>query len=122
MISPLHDIKDSHELLAVLKAMKALKNEVYFGDVEYSIIEKYLHYLYSIGFHQGMRTKAPTRMVYQFTLDGDYVDKHDSAVQASLKLGVHKGTISNAIRRGFNCKGFLFSYKKAPDTTTGALQ
>ena len=112
MIDPLHDIDSKHELSAVYKAMKALTNEIYMDPSDLVVIDKYLHYLYGIGFHQGMRTKAPTRPVYQYTLDGEYVTRHDSAVSASLKFGVNRGSVSRAARKGFTCQGFRFSYTK----------
>lgn len=112
MISPLHDIDSKHELSATFKAMKALAGEIYMDPSDLIVIEKYLHYLYGIGFHQGMRTKAPTKPVYQFTVDGQYVTRHDSAVAASLILGVNRGSVSRAARKGYICQGFLFSYDK----------
>lgn len=55
----------------------------------------------------------PSKPVYQYTLNGDYITRFDSALTASIKYGVHRNSICMAaLGKCKSIKGFLWSYQK----------
>lgn len=48
------------------------------------------------------------KRVDQFTIDGNYMQTYNSITDAAEKVGVAKGTISDAVRNTKICKGFIW--------------
>ena len=108
----LHSLDSIHQLQAVQGALIALQHEIRFGQEQVNALEKYFHYLYSIGYHQGSRQCSHGNKVFEVNSDGMVIDRFISTFEAEMKLGVSKGSIGKAIKENRKCKGRIFIYGK----------
>ena len=81
-----------------------------YANEQVNEIEKYFHYLYSIGYHQGARQTSHGNEVYEVDSNGNVLNRFLSTFEAEMKLGVSKGSIGKAIKENRKCKGKIFSY------------
>lgn len=106
----LHNLDSVHQLQAVQRAIISLQHEIEFTQDQINSIEKYFHYLYSIGYHQGARQISHGNEVFEVDSEGKVLDRFISTFEAEMKLGVSKGSIGKAIKENRKCKGKIFSY------------
>ena len=106
----LHNIDSAHQLQAVQRAIISLQRNIEFSQEQVNEIEKYFHYLYSIGYHQGARQTSHGNEVYEVDSNGNVLNRFLSTFEAEMKLGVSKGSIGKAIKENRKCKGKIFSY------------
>lgn len=107
-----HDIDSVHELKTVYKAIQAIQSEIFLQEFEKQVIEKYFHYLYSIGFHQGSKQKSHQKPVVQLNEDNEIIEHFPSITIAAFRMGVPKGNLSKDIKKWYKCKGYVFMYEE----------
>ena len=106
----LHNIDSAHQLQAVQRAIISLQRNIEFSQEQVNEIEKYFHYLYSIGYHQGARQVSHRKAVFVINEEGKVLRRYKSSVEASIDLGVTKSSIGKAIKNKFKCKGKILIY------------
>lgn len=106
----LHNLDSVHQLQSVQRAIISLQRNIEFSQDQINEIEKYFHYLYSIGYHQGARQIAHGNKVFEVDSDGNIIGRFLSTFEAEMKLGVSKGSIGKAIKQNRKCKGRIFIY------------
>lgn len=63
-----------------------------------------------------MRAAAPKRAIYQFSIEGDFIAKYESAMEAQRCTGIHNGDISKcAFGKIANKKEFIFLFEEDID-------
>lgn len=106
----LKQIDSTHQLQAVQKAIKTIQMEVTFEQEQINVIEKYFHYLYGIGCHQGARQTSHRKRIIGISPNG--VERmFESITEVAGVLGVNKSSITKSIVKGHYCKGMLLSFE-----------
>ena len=106
----LHNLDSAHQLQAVQRAILSLQLNIEFSQDQVNEIEKYFHYLYSIGYHQGARQVSHRKVVFVINEEGKVLRRYKSSVEASIDLGVTKSSIGKAIKNNHKCKGKILIY------------
>lgn len=68
----LHNLDSVHQLQAVQRAVISLQHNIEFSQNQIDSIEKYFHYLYSIGYHQGARQLSHRKVVFEVNSEGKF--------------------------------------------------
>ncbi|MCE5332729.1 MAG: hypothetical protein LLF95_11405 [Bacteroidales bacterium] len=106
----LHNIDSVHQLQAVQRAIISIQGNIEFSQEQIDSLEKYFHYLYSIGYHQGTRQNSHRKVVFEVDENGRILHRYNSTVEAAFYLGVTKSSIGRAIKDKFKCKGKILIY------------
>lgn len=106
----LHNLDSVHQLQAVQRAIISLQREVEFSQEQIDSLEKYFHYLYSIGYYEGTRLTSHRKIVFEVDESGKVLHTYRSCYEVASILGIENKTVSKAILRKKKCKGKILIY------------
>jgi hypothetical protein len=105
------DFSTIRQTKVVEDAMNAMKQELFVDWWPGEMVEHYINYVYSIGFHDGRAKRG--KVVAQMN-GSEVIETHKNATRASKVVGCDKSTIIMAangkLRSGHRALGFTWYY------------
>lgn len=106
------DKESIHQLQAVHKACKSIQMEISFTQEQIDCVNRYFHFLYSIGYNKGTRQLNMIKKVLSVDGEGNVLRTFESASKAAEELEVDKSAIRKACAGHHKCKGLTLVWQK----------
>jgi hypothetical protein len=103
----------------VNKVLKGLLDGQQQGLIDYKDLRGYLRQVYAAGYDDGRLQRALRKPVFQYTMEGEFIERHDSATLAAKKMGVTKSSICKAASGATKHSGnFIWRYQDVKNTNS----
>jgi hypothetical protein len=99
-----------HAIESIIKEMSA---QGIFPMIFKNILRRYLYMTYCIGYDAGTRIRSNEKPVVQYSKEGNFIERFDSAVHAARRIEGYATNITKDCKsKKHTYKGFMWHYEK----------
>ena len=77
------------------------------NSTDRKVVFNHLKLIYGAGYDEGRKQRSHAKKVAMYK-DGVYIKSFDDVTSAANSFHIHKSSISKAIKKGRNCKGYTW--------------